>query len=103
MKVQRVVTNQTCNQNCWFCNARQPAEQADFIARGAVRQRIAAAGPAQEIILTGGEPTLRSDIAELVGLAKGHAERVVIETNAARIDGERARSLRAAGLDLARV
>src|SRR5204863_9314 len=66
MRIERVVTNETCNQNCWFCNARRPAERPDFIARRAVRERIAAAraGDPREIILTGGEPAMRSDLVD---------------------------------------
>jgi MoaA/NifB/PqqE/SkfB family radical SAM enzyme len=106
MRVQRVITNETCNQNCWFCNARQPAERPEFVARSAVRQRIdaaLAAGGAQEIVLTGGEPTLRSDIADLVRRAAADGVRVVLETNGALIDAARAHALAAAGLSTARV
>lgn len=88
MHVQRVITNETCNQNCWFCNARRPAEDREFVSRAAVRQRIAQAEAAQprEIVLTGGEPTLRSDLADLVRRAAAGSARVVLETNAARLD-----------------
>src|SRR5512145_1376845 len=105
MHVQRVVTNETCNQNCWFCNARRPAEDADFVARPAVRRRIdeARAGGPRELVLTGGEPTLRSDLADLVRRAAGDGIRVVLETNATLIDDARARALAAAGLACARV
>lgn len=106
MRVQRVVTNETCNHNCWFCNARRPAERPDFVARRAVIERIAEAraGAPREIVLTGGEPTLRSDIADLVRRARGDDEtRVVLETNATAVDAARAAALAAAGLDTARV
>jgi len=105
MHVQRVVTNETCNQNCWFCNQRRPTEDTSFIAKAAVRRRIAEAqaGGTREIVLTGGEPTLRSDIADLVQRAAASSTRVVLETNATRIDTRRARELAAAGLDTARV
>ena len=105
MRSQRVVTNETCNQNCWFCSARRPAERPDFVARAAVKQRIdaALAGDPREIVLTGGEPTLRSDIADLVRRCGAAGARVVLETNAAVIDAERARALAAAGLHTARV
>ena len=106
MHVQRVVTNETCNQNCWFCNARRPAEDPKFVSRAAVRQRIvdAQGTDTREIVLTGGEPTLRSDLADLVrrAAAAGSA-RVVLETNATRIDEGKARDLANAGLALARV
>jgi MoaA/NifB/PqqE/SkfB family radical SAM enzyme len=105
MKVHRVVTNETCNQNCWFCNARRPAEDPAFVARAAVRRRIAEAraGDPREIVLTGGEPTLRSDLADLVRRAAEGGRRVVLETNAAVVDEARAAALAAAGLDTARV
>src|SRR5438445_5918277 len=105
MDVQRVVTNETCNQNCWFCNARRPAERPQFIARGAVRDRIEAAraGDPREIILTGGEPAMRSDLVDLVRRAADGGRRVVLETNGALIDAARAQALAAAGLHTARV
>lgn len=105
MHVQRVVTNETCNQNCWFCNGRRPAEDPRFVSRAAVRRRVAEAqGPdTREIVLTGGEPTLRSDLADLVRRAAAGAARVVLETNATRIDERKARDLADAGLALARV
>src|SRR5262245_31981752 len=105
MHVQRVVTNETCNQNCWFCNGRRPSEDAAFVSRAAVRRRIAEAqgSDTREIVLTGGEPTLRSDLADLVRRAAEGSARVVLETNAARLDERRARELSAAGLAVARV
>src|SRR5262245_32234774 len=105
MHVQRVVTNDTCNQNCWFCNARRPAERPEFVARRAVRERIAAAraGDTREIILSGGEPTMRSDLVDLVQRAGEGGVRVVLETNGALIDAARARALAAAGLHTVRV
>jgi hypothetical protein len=44
------------------------AEQPAFVAKAAVWRRIAEAqsGGTREIVLTGGEPTLRSDLADLV-------------------------------------
>lgn len=105
MHVQRVITNETCNQNCWFCNARRPAERPEFVARAAVRGRIEAAraGDPREIVLTGGEPAMRSDLADLVQRAAADGRRVVLETNAALLDAARARALADAGLHTARV
>src|SRR5690349_20380886 len=100
MYVQRVITNETCNQNCWFCNARRPAEDSTFVAKTAVRRRIAEAqaGGPREIVLTGGEPTLRSDLVDLVRRAAAFGAHVVLETNGMLIDDDRARHLAAAGL-----
>ncbi len=105
MHVQRVITNETCNQNCWFCNARQPTERPDFVSKTAVRSRIeqARTGQTEEIVLTGGEPTLRSDVADLIQRAASGGIRVVLETNGTVIDAVRAQEFAAAGLRAARV
>lgn len=104
-RTARVVTNETCNQNCAFCHARQPREQRAFIAPAAVRCRIELNARADtELILTGGEPTLRLDLEALVTHARAsNAGAVALETNAALIDAPRARALAAAGLDIARI
>jgi MoaA/NifB/PqqE/SkfB family radical SAM enzyme len=105
VRIARVHTNETCNQNCTFCDRRSPVEDRDFVARAAVEMRIeqAASGGA-EIILTGGEPTLRRDLAALIAHARAcGASKVTLETNAALITPERAAELASAGLDVARV
>ncbi|MEX1368737.1 MAG: radical SAM protein [Nannocystaceae bacterium] len=105
MRVLRVITNETCNQACRFCDARRPRERASVAGAAAVRRRIAdarRAGPA-ELVLTGGEPTLRSDLPALVAEAAREGTRVVLETNAARIDSALAQRLARAGLHTARV
>ncbi len=101
-RVARVYTNETCNQNCGFCDRRAARERPARVAFEAVARRIDACD-ASSIVLTGGEPTLRRDLAALVARAKGHGARVELETNAALIDEPRGRALAAAGLDLARV
>lgn len=106
MQVARVFTNRTCNQNCTFCNARRPEEDPAFVRRDAVLERIRAAlgRGATEIVLTGGEPTMRRDLEDLVAAAKRlGAERVTLETNAVLVTAERAVRLAQAGLDRVRV
>ncbi|MFT3712862.1 MAG: radical SAM protein [Archangium sp.] len=88
MDVARIRTNDTCNLSCAFCTERRPAETPSFIAAGAVKARIDAAVKegAKELILTGGEPTLRKDLPEIVRYCAGLGVRVVLETNATKID-----------------
>jgi MoaA/NifB/PqqE/SkfB family radical SAM enzyme len=72
------------------------------VQAAAVTGRIEAAlaRGAKELVLTGGEPTMRRDLAALVRTAReAGAERVALETNATLIDGARAVELAAAGLD----
>jgi molybdenum cofactor biosynthesis enzyme MoaA len=106
MRSERIVTNLVCNQNCRFCNSRSAADDRAFIQPAAVRQRIqaAVAGGARELILTGGEPTLRKDLPALVAFARAAgAGRITLETNGTVIDPAGAAVLREAGLTAARV
>lgn len=105
MRVVRVLTNETCNQACRFCDARRPRERASFASASAVRRRIADALAQRptELVLTGGEPTLRPDLPALVAAASTSEARVVLETNAALVTPELARRLADAGLHTARV
>ncbi len=80
------MTTLRCNQNCTYCDARRSQDDPAWVRRTAVEARIRAAvsGGAQQIILTGGEPTLRRDLPDLVGLTRALGiEHVVLETNAA--------------------
>lgn len=106
MRVQRIVTNLTCNQACVACTSRAPNDDRAFVAGAAARARIdaALAEGAERLVLTGGEPGLRRDLVELVRHARERgAAGVELETNATTIDGPRAEALAAAGLSLARV
>lgn len=105
VRIARVLTNETCNQACRFCDARRSHERASFAAASAVRERIARAHRegAHELVLTGGEPTLRSDLPSLVAVAARPGVRVVLETNAALVTPPLARRLATAGLHTARV
>jgi MoaA/NifB/PqqE/SkfB family radical SAM enzyme len=106
MRISRVATNETCNHRCGFCDARREHERASVAAGAAVRARIddAVAATPHELVFTGGEPTLRRDLGELVRYAKARGvDRVALETNATRIDAVLAHDLAVAGLDRARV
>jgi len=106
MRVARVLTNETCNQACAFCSARRPTETREFIVVPAVKKRIdaAVAAGAREVILTGGEPTMRRDLPDLVRFARARGvTRVVLETNAALVTNDLARALASACLEGARL
>ena len=106
MRSEQVQTHLRCNQSCSYCTVRRPTDAAAWVREPAVEQRIreAIAGGAREIVLSGGEPTQRGDLARLVATARGAgAERVTLETNATLLDDARARELAAAGLDRALV
>lgn len=106
MRTASVFTHFRCNQRCGYCTFRRPEDDRDFIRRSAVEARIARAldEGVDEIILTGGEPVMRSDLTGLVAFAKARgARRVTLSTNATLLDDARCDALREAGLDAARV
>jgi MoaA/NifB/PqqE/SkfB family radical SAM enzyme len=106
VRSETVPTNLSCNENCTFCNARRASDDRAWILGAAVRARIdgALARKAEEIILSGGEPAMRSDLDKLIEYARSRgASRTVLETNGTLVTPERAERLRQAGLALARV
>ncbi|MBL4687528.1 MAG: radical SAM protein [Nannocystaceae bacterium] len=103
MRSVQVVTNETCELRCDFCNTRRPHERASVAAADAVVRRIKASSGSQEMILTGGEPTLRRDLPRMIRLAAEASSRVIMETNAWRIDAAMAHQLASAGLAAVRV
>lgn len=106
MRSERVYCHYSCNQNCRFCTVRRPRDERQFAGTAAVLQRIQAvlARGVGEVVLTGGEPMLRSDLPQLVAAARqAGAEAVVIETNGTLLDLTRAAQLHNAGATLLRV
>lgn len=105
VRTHRVLTNETCVHRCSFCDTRRDHERASVAGPEALAAGIDAAGAAgaEEIVLTGGEPTLRRDLPRWIARARGTGARVVLETNGAPIDAAAARAYAAAGLTLARL
>ncbi len=101
MRSQVVVTHYRCNQNCAYCVARRAEDERAWVQPSAVRARIddALREGASELIFTGGEPTMRGDLAALLAYARGRGARsLVVETNATLLDDDRCAALRDAGL-----
>ncbi|MBI5607527.1 MAG: radical SAM protein, partial [Deltaproteobacteria bacterium] len=105
MRSERVYCHYRCNQNCRFCTVRRPQDDLAFVATSAVLQRIAAVldRGVGEVVLTGGEPTMRRDLEQLAAAASARGAKVVLETNATLLDPVRAASLGRAGVGLVRV
>ncbi len=104
VRSEQVHTNLRCNQNCRVCVARRATDDLAWVRAEAVEARISAAvaSGAQEVVLGGGEPTLRRDLVALVvGARRLGAGRVALATNATLLTPERARELALAGLDRA--
>lgn len=92
-----------CNLACGHCyldaaqrKSEAPGELSTAEALDVVRQ-IAAAAPGAMLVLTGGEPLLRTDLLDLVEEASGKGLMPVVGTNGVMLDEKRARRLQAAG------
>ena len=89
-----------CNQKCAFCYAAGQSKSASReLTTDEWRRAIDILGEARVPMLTftGGEPTLREDLPELVCYAKRFVTR--LNTNGVALTPELARELRLAGLD----
>lgn len=95
----RVSLTQRCNLRCVFCHMEgQPvsreeltSEEIETVVRAAVRAGV------ERVKLTGGEPTLRTDIVEIVRKLSALVPEVSMTTNGLRLE-ELAGPLHAAGL-----
>ena len=89
-----------CNAHCSFCYAKgQPLSSSRELTTQEWKiaiDRLREAGVPM-ITFTGGEPTMREDLCELVEHARWHVTR--LNTNGIKMTEELCRSLRAAGLD----
>src|SRR3990172_11893071 len=92
-----------CNLACAHCYldadvraAGAGAELETFEVK-ALLDRIFALSDETMIVLTGGEPLLRSDLCELVAYASGLGLMVVVGTNGTLLDARRVTELQAAG------
>ncbi|MEM3556117.1 MAG: radical SAM protein [Candidatus Micrarchaeia archaeon] len=91
----------TCNNNCWFCSEMANKGKPDKTTVEVKRElHEARRNGVQRITFTGGEPTIRKDIIELVSYAKklGFEEIFIITNGRMLYYKEFARKLSEAGL-----
>jgi MoaA/NifB/PqqE/SkfB family radical SAM enzyme len=92
--------NGHCNMSCSFCFIDRTVP--DFESSDLMQEiRQLHAGGARHLMLSGGEPTLHPDLAEMIRLSKEMGYRVVeMQSNGVKAaDPDYARTLREAGLD----
>ncbi|MCM2267012.1 MAG: radical SAM protein [Elusimicrobiales bacterium] len=92
-----------CGFNCPFCfvknNSLRKPGRRELSTAGFKRLISAFAGRPRRFYVTGGEPTLRADLPELVRHIKAAGHSCLVTTNAYALDLRRARRLAAAGPD----
>ena len=93
------VVTENCNLRCSTCyRGFQGVEASPDEARRSA-QWIAQLGP-DEVVVTGGEPALRNDLFDLIGIVSAGAKRTVLSTNATIIDTATARRIAQLGCDV---
>jgi radical SAM protein with 4Fe4S-binding SPASM domain len=109
--LSEVAITYRCNLRCSFCYAGcnctvNPVADDREMSVSEIQQvlrKIWEEGKVPSVSFTGGEPTLRRELPELVRYAKQQGLRVNLITNGTRVDAELARRLADAGLDSAQV
>ncbi|MCI4334263.1 MAG: GTP 3',8-cyclase MoaA [Thermoplasmata archaeon] len=96
----RVSLTQRCNLRCVFCHMEgQPVAREELSPEQIERVVHAASlGGIRHVKLTGGEPTLRTDVVEIVSRLRPWVDELSMTTNGLRLV-ELAEPLRRAGLD----
>ncbi len=99
MRAQSLLVTRRCNQRCGFCDRVDPSSvdpPLQPLLRDIARARSAGAAT---LSITGGEPTRRSDLLEIVRAARqAGIPDIVLATNATRLTPAAATALRDAGL-----
>lgn len=96
--VATIVVNETCNEKCGHCWYTTPWSKDPPRAELENRMRVLRRRGARFLALTGGEPSLRRDLEDLVAFGAGEGLRMGLLTNGTKIDAKRAEALVAAGL-----
>lgn len=94
-----------CNARCLFCNV--PAESFNFPEKVSLKEikkeikRLAESGKHNRISLSGGEPTIRKDLCEVIKIAKMHGAKIIeIQTNGVLLNEKiTVQALKGAGLN----
>lgn len=96
----------SCNANCLFCNVPRENGPERKLALAEIKsmiRKLKQDNPILKLSISGGEPTLRPDIAEIIAYAKRQGTDILeIQTNAIVLsEMEKVAALKAAGLDKA--
>lgn len=97
----RVQVNTTCNFNCFFCHMEGTGVHANQMSADEIISiiKVAHSFGVNRVKFTGGEPTLRRDIVEIVRKTRSIMDgEISMTTNGSRLP-EIASDLKAAGLD----
>lgn len=101
VKSLRVQVNTTCNFKCFFCHMEGTGIHSATMSPDEIEEaiRVASKWGVNKIKFTGGEPTLRSDIVEIVERTRKHISGNISMTTNGVMLPKLAQKLKSAGLD----
>lgn len=95
-----------CNAACLFCYANCPRKESEELSTKEAKiilKKIKEEAKVPSVSFTGGEPTIRADLLELITYAREIGLRVNLISNGLIIDEAYARELKRAGLNSAQI
>lgn len=101
VKSMRIQVNTTCNFKCFFCHMEGTGVNSASMSPGEIERAVktAAKWGVNKVKFTGGEPTLRSDIVDIVRRTRKHISGNISMTTNGVMLPKLAGTLKEAGLD----
>jgi phenylacetate-CoA ligase len=78
----RLKINDQCNNNCFFCNLLECKSRHSKSIKDIRKEIEMAVTKAKDIVVCGGEPTIRKDLISILNLINNHRGNIILETNA---------------------
>lgn len=79
MKISILQVTKDCNQDCFYCTRDRSIKEEGI---SIINEKIDSLDDnITQVIITGGEPTLRSDLCQIIKLAKGKSQKVHLQSN----------------------
>lgn len=101
MPITLIRLGNNCNENCVFCTVALDNERELSTEEVKSRLLLLAERKTPSVAFTGGEPTLREDLPELIKFAKKLGMRVELQTNGVLLHNKtRAKKILGAGVDM---
>lgn len=84
MKISILQITKDCNQNCFYCTRERNEEELSFQD---IKGKIDSLdSDIEQIIITGGEPTLNKDLLDIIKYSKRKIDRIHLQTNGINLE-----------------
>lgn len=82
--IAAVVFTGGCNMRCWYCHNEHILDTDKFLDENAILEKIKSNALLDGVVISGGEPTLQSDLDEFLSKIKAIGLLVKLDTNGKR-------------------